>query len=159
MPAATINSARGLAIRVCRSHTAVIGWLKHPEWSFGRGPWKAKDVPKILHWAAVTLPPDPSRPGGDEEDSSPRAGIAAMTKSDAQKLAALARTEKTRVETQILKKQMHSVEACESRRLRQFEDLKRRFIDLPNALPFSAPDRKLVNEAILRILQDLADGR
>ncbi len=53
----------------------------------------------------------------------------------------------------------HSVDQCRAKRVRQFEDLKRRFLDIPESLPFSAADRALVKQRLQEALQALADGR
>jgi hypothetical protein len=54
-----IVSVRGLARAVGRSHTAVAGWLRHPEWAFAPAPpWDFADVPRMREWARDTLRED-----------------------------------------------------------------------------------------------------
>lgn len=54
--AGLITSARQLAAKLGVSNVAVSrDWMKHPDWRFGPGPWRAEQVSEIRAWASSTL--------------------------------------------------------------------------------------------------------
>src|SRR5206468_6703545 len=103
---------------------------------------KQSEVAKMRAWSKATLSPDPGTEasgGGGEQ----------TTKTKAQTLVALERAKTLRFDRSIKEKTHHNSVECQNRRLRQIEDVKRRFLGIPDNLPVTKEIRELIRGKIL----------
>jgi len=154
MAAKTISGARDLGRAVGRSHTAVLKWLKHPEWTFGRGPWAFRTVEQIKTWAARTLAEDPAAGdgpavGGDQHRQLKDLPISKQVDVGLK----LSRKKRVDFDLDVDKGVYHLVDECSRRRLRQIHEVKTALLNMPDGLPVDADTKTMIKGRVLEILR------
>jgi hypothetical protein len=145
----TIRSTRELAAAVGRSQPAVLKWLKHEAWTFGRGPWNAAQVEQIKAWATANLSPNPA-PGSRQ--SSQQGEESAGT--------ALKRVKAAREGLKLAAERgdLHRVDECEMRRSRLLRALNARLFGELDGLPISPESIDIVRKWMTEIFTEFAQG-
>lgn len=126
------RSIRQLAATIGVTAPAVLKWLEHPAWRFGRGPWTAQQVEQIRAWRAATLQPDPAKElegttGDDLRNLGPE--------RRAKVLRALASAQKTKLETEILAGKYHRIDECERRQVLKVQRVRDALLNVAKVLP------------------------
>ena len=145
----SIRSTRELSRAVRRSQTAVVKWLKHPTWRFGRGPWSVADIPAIEQWAAQNLAPNPA---AGEAIGSPRSGETPQNQVRILQAAHLT------LKLKEIQKELHRVDECELRRKRQILAIKNRLLGEVDGLSISPESVDVVRTWLEGILTDFHHG-
>lgn len=141
MPAAApIQSNRQLAKALGRSEAAVRKWLGDDRWPFGRAPWSPAVVEQIRAWTARTLAANPAAQPTEPPPSAlptpPQNSIGNLSPERQARLAlTFERVEGIKIENQRKRGELHSLQDCRARRVRQVTELRIAFESLPLAIP------------------------
>lgn len=157
------KSIRSLARLVGKAESTVRKWIARDDWAFALGPpW---DVARVRAWAEIQVHPDPAaayrkkvaavQAGTGEFGRMGPEGKARFQKTVEQVLA-------LRQERLVRADQLHNVEECRQRRLRQVHEVKGRLLELPramaNALAGQDSDtvERILTEQVTAILREFA---
>jgi hypothetical protein len=143
----TIKSTRELAVAMGRSQPAVLKWLRHEDWTFGRGPWSPKQVQAIREWAATTLAPNPAA-GSELRGSGDTPTNQLKRVKAAREMFFLKRDQK----------ELHRVDECQARRVRQIHAIKNRLFGELDGLPLPPAQIDIVRNWLTRIAEDFNAG-
>ena len=148
MPVRKIKSTRELARAIGGiSQTAICKWLKHENWSFGRGPWATDQIPKIRKWAEKTLSPNPAaRESRNRSAEQSPTNFLKLIKGQREALAYKRDLN-----------ELHRVDECELRRVRQLQIMKNRLLGEIDGLP-EPLTRESIRSWIETILTEWSHG-
>jgi hypothetical protein len=155
-----------LARLVGKAESTVRKWIARRDWMFAlEPPW---DVAKVRAWAEIHVHPDPAaayrkRMAAAEMGSGEFGRMEPLTKARFQ--ATLERALLIRQRRLVEAGQLHNVEECRQRRLRQVHEVKSRLVDLPRAMANALAGQdaetieRVLMEQVTAMLQELAaDG-
>ncbi|CAN5388134.1 hypothetical protein BH09PLA1_BH09PLA1_25890 [soil metagenome] len=133
-----IGSVRQLSRELKLSHTAVLKWLADPRWKFGGSPWSRTLLPAMKRWQALNLADDPA--ADSDAGASGQISVRDLAPDKRAKMArVLVQTQRDQVKLQIEKGQVHRVDECERRRLRQIHAVKQELLGAHESMPADTP--------------------
>lgn len=161
-------SNRDLAKLVGRTHTAVNGWLKRDDWTFGTGPWRASDVVRIQQWAEATLLERPATADTSRSAVSATDGPAPVTADRgleslsipkrADVALKMKRREVLDFGLQVRQGKFHEVEQCQRDRPAAIHEVKQGLLDLADGFPGTPEDKAILRGRIFELLRRFSAG-
>lgn len=135
----TAKSQRELAKAVGKSQPAILKWIRDDRWPFSKtGPW---DVAQVQAWASRTHGPNaPATPPlAASRQTTPRPTnadpVADLTPERQAKLAlSLEKLETAKLANQLRRGEVHSIQECQSRRVRQVLELRNELLSIADTV-------------------------
>lgn len=157
------KSQRELAREVGKSQPAILKWIRDDRWPFSKtGPW---DVRQVQAWAQKTHganAPD-GAPGSHPPLAASRQSdpVADLTPERQAKLAlSLEKLEGIKLSNQLRRGQLHSIDDCQARRVKQVIELRNELLAMADAigpqLGLDPDQRQILHGRLLGICRKFA---
>jgi hypothetical protein len=124
--------------------------MNHPQWRFGRGPWRGDDVATMRAWAETTLAPDPA--AGEQQQLG--RGDGSLNK--AKLLVTIERAKTLKQDREIKGKLFHRIAECDARNARKVIAVRDALLALSAAAPFDEPVREWLRRQMTAICESFA---